>query len=70
MLSIQYVTEFAWQRCYGGTFSGSCTCDVNNEWHENVLKNQRKAELEGLLQAHLIFLSHLEAESTPFSTET
>lgn len=33
-------------------------------------ENQRKAELEGLLQAHLIFLSYLKAELTPFSIET
>lgn len=35
-----------------------------------ALENQSKAELEGLLKTHLIFLSHLEAESNPFSTET
>lgn len=46
----------------------SCTCDVNNERHENT--HQRKAEMEGLSQAHLIFLSHLKAELTEFSTET
>lgn len=31
-----------------------------------TLENQRKAELEGLLQVHLIFLSRLKAELTPF----